>query len=341
MYQNSNNLLTETTDEYQRHSQSNIKSSKNNNTLIIGLNRDAIELYERVKSYPALGYKVIGFISIKEFKKDPSVKIPYLGNFNTILKNIQQHNIKTVLIAIAPDQHSYLDQIISICAKYNVTYQIVSDVYDTVYGNVIKDIYHEIYQYRELGLRRVMDFSGSIFLLIALFPLFLLVALAIKIESPGSIFYSQQRSGKNGNPFRIYKFRSMVQDAEQKSGPVWAQKNDSRITSVGNFLRKSRIDELPQLLNIFKGDMSFIGPRPERPFFVESFKQQIPFYFNRLIYKPGVTGWAQVKWGYDETIDDVKEKLKFDLYYINNRTIWLDVKIVLLTFSTVLLGKGQ
>ena len=133
----------------------------------------------------------------------------------------------------------------------------------------------------------------------------------------------------------------MVQDAEQKSGPVWAQKNDSRITSVGNFLRKTRIDELPQLLNIFKGDMSFIGPRPERPFFVESFKQQIPFYFNRLRYKPGVTGWAQVKWGYDETIEDVKEKLKFDLYYINNRTIQLDIKIMFLTVSTVLLGRGQ
>jgi exopolysaccharide biosynthesis polyprenyl glycosylphosphotransferase len=340
MYQNSNNLLVETTSSYQRHVNAS-KNGKSNNTLIVGLNREAIDLYERIKNYPALGYKVIGFISLKEIITVPSIKIPLLGDINTIVKNIQQHNIKTILIAIAPDQHSFLNQIISVCAKFNVHYQIVSDVYDTVYGNVIRDIYHDLYQYRELGLRRVMDLMGSIFLLLVLFPLFILVAFAIKIESPGSIFYSQNRAGKNGKSFRIYKFRSMVQDAEQKSGPVWAQKNDPRITNVGNFLRKSRIDELPQLLNIFKGDMSFIGPRPERPFFVESFKQQIPFYINRLRYKPGVTGWAQVKWRYDETIEDVKEKLKFDLYYISNRTIWLDIKIVLLTFRTVLLGKGQ
>jgi len=341
MYQNSNSLISETSTNQRGYAQSATSVGKTNNTLIVGLNRDAIELFERIKNYPALGYKVIGFIAIKEFKIDSLPKIPILGDFNSLVKNIQKNNIKTVLIAIAPDQHSYLDQIISICSKYNVTYQIVADVYDTVYGNVIRDIYHELYQYRELGLRRMIDLLGSIFLLVMLFPLFILVALAIKIESPGSIFYSQQRAGKKGKSFRIYKFRSMVQGAEQKSGPVWAQKNDPRITAVGNFLRKSRIDELPQLLNIFKGDMSFIGPRPERPFFVESFKQQIPFYVNRLSYKPGVTGWAQVKWGYDETIDDVKEKLKFDLYYVNKRTIWLDVKIILLTFQTVLLGKGQ
>jgi len=341
MFQNSNSLLKETATNYNGYVQSAVKNGKTNNTLIVGLNRESIELFERIKNYPALGYKVVGFISIKDYKLEANTKIPILGNFDSIVKNIQQHNISTVLIAIAPDQHSYLDQIISICSKFNISYQIVSDVYDTVYGNVIRDIYHELYQYRELGLRRIVDLFGSIILLIMLFPLFILVAFAIKIESQGSIFYSQQRAGKKGKLFRIYKFRSMVQDAEQKSGPVWAQKNDPRITAVGNFLRKSRIDELPQLINIFKGDMSFIGPRPERPFFVESFKQRIPFYINRLNYKPGVTGWAQVKWGYDETIDDVKEKLRFDLYYCSKRTIWLDVKIILLTFRTVLLGKGQ
>lgn len=341
MYQNSNSLLEKTTSKYIRSNGYTVSESKSNNTIIVGLNREAIDLYERIKNYPALGFKIIGFISLKEIKSIPSKKIPYLGEFDTIIKNIQIHNIKTVLIAISPDQHAYLEKIVSVCKKFGIDYQIVSDIYETVYGNVIRDIYHDLYQYRELGLRRVADLIGSIFLLFVLFPLFILVAFAIKIESPGSIFYSQLRAGKKGKPFRIYKFRSMVEDAEQQSGPVWAQKNDPRITSVGNFLRKSRIDELPQLLNIFKGDMSFIGPRPERPFFVESFKQQIPFYINRLQYKPGVTGWAQVKWGYDETIDDVKEKLNFDLHYINNRTIWLDIKIFILTFKTVLLGKGQ
>ena len=340
MYQDSNSILTETAANRIKYVRTDSESNKNN-TIIIGFNREAIDLFDRIKNQPALGYRVVGFISLKEIKELPSTKLPVLGDFNSLVKNLKEYNVKTVLIAISPDQHVYLNQIINVCTKFNIHYQIVSDVYDTVYGNVIRDIYKDLYQYRELGLRRIVDLTGSIFLLIALFPLFLIVAFAIKIESPGSIFYSQQRSGKNGKLFRIYKFRSMVQDAEQKSGPVWAQKNDPRITNVGNFLRKTRIDELPQLLNIFKGDMSFIGPRPERPFFVESFKQQIPFYINRLCFKPGVTGWAQVKWGYDETIDDVKEKLKFDLYYVNNRTIWLDIKIILLTFRTVILGKGQ
>ena len=134
----------------------------------------------------------------------------------------------------------------------------------------------------------------------------------------------------------------MVQDAETKSGPVWAQKSDPRITKIGAFMRATRIDELPQLMNILKGDMSFIGPRPERPFFVESFKEQIPLYERRLEIKPGVTGWAQVKWRYDESIEDVKEKLKYDLFYVDNNNSWkLNIKIMFLTVGTVLMQKGQ
>ena len=174
-----------------------------------------------------------------------------------------------------------------------------------------------------------------------LFPIFIIIALAIKLESKGSIFYSQIRVGKDGKQFRIYKFRSMVQDAEKSSGPIWAQKADPRVTKIGRFMRITRIDELPQLLNILKGDMSLIGPRPERPFFVESFKEQIPLYENRLKIKPGVTGWAQVKWRYDESLEDVKQKLSYDLYYVDNYSVWLDLRIFLLTFLTVLLHKGQ
>lgn len=338
MYQDSNSLLVVSPTNLRRN-KSSFKKKSNNNTIIIGLNKRAIELYEQTKNYPALGYEVVGFVSLKRFEKAPSNKIPYLGNFNSISKYIKLFNIKNILIAIAPDQHSSLEEIIDICTKFNLSYQIVSDVYNVVYGNVIKDIYHDLYQYKEFSLRRAFDLFGSFFLLFFLLPIFAVIGLAIKVESPGSIFYSHQRTGKNGKLFRIYKFRTMVQNADNKSDMDVVYKNDVQITSVGSFLRRTRIDELPQLLNIFKGDMSFIGPNPERPFFVESFKQQIPFYVNRLKFKPGVTGLAQVKWGFEETIADVKEKLKYDLYYINNRTVWLDLQIILLTLESVLLNK--
>ena len=307
-----------------------------NNTLIIGLNRKAIDLYESIKNYPALGYKIIGFVSLKEARTDLTKKITFLGKFDTITKNIWQYNIKTILIAIDPDQHSYLKQIICICSKSNIKYQIVSDVYDTAYGNVIKDIYRDLYQYRELDLRRSVDLIGAFFLLIVLFPLFIIIASAIKIESRGSIFFSQPRAGIKGKPFRIYKFRTMVKGEEQESDTEPALKNDLHTTNVGNFLKQTSIDELPQLLNIFKGDMSFIGPSPDRPFFVESFRQQIPFYNNRLKIKPGTIGWAQVNWKFDESIEDIREKLAFDLFYINNRTISLDIKIIFMTINAVL-----
>jgi exopolysaccharide biosynthesis polyprenyl glycosylphosphotransferase len=230
--------------------------------------------------------------------------------------------------------------IIDVCKRNNLNFKIVSDVYDTVYGNVIQDVYKDLFAPKEFGLRSLIDFIGAVILLILFLPIFMIIALAIKLETKGPVFYSQVRVGKDNEHFRIYKFRSMIQDAEKKSGPVWAQKHDPRVTKMGHLMRATRLDELPQLINILKGDMSFVGPRPERPFFIESFKEQIPLYENRLKVKPGVTGWAQVKWRYDQTIDDVKEKLKYDLYYINNHTIWLDLKIFFLTITTVILQKG-
>ena len=307
-----------------------------NNTLIVGFNKEAIELYEKIIEYPALGYKIIGFVTLKKLRSISPKKLLVLGTINSIKENIKQHNIRIILIAIAPNQHSYLKRIINICIECNTKYQIVSEVYDIAYGNIIRDIYKDLLQYRELNTRRIVDLVGSILLLVILFPLFIIIASMIIIELPGSIFYSQLRLGKNGKPFRLYKFR--VNDTEdlQKSVKILNSFNEHITTNVGNFLKKTRIDELPQLLNILTGDMSFIGPNPERPFFVDSFKQQIPFYHNRLKIKPGITGWAQVKWEYDETIEDIKEKLSYDLHYINNRSIKFDLKIIFLTITELL-----
>jgi exopolysaccharide biosynthesis polyprenyl glycosylphosphotransferase len=186
------------------------------------------------------------------------------------------------------------------------------------------------------SIKRLMDLMISIIGLFITLPVILVVAIFIKIESPGPIFFYQERVGYKGKTFQIIKLRSMKIDAE-KNGPQWASKNDNRVTKVGSFIRKTRIDELPQFINVIKGDMSLIGPRPERPVFTEEFNKEIPGFINRLAVKPGLTGWAQINGGYEIS---PKEKLIYDLEYINKANIWLDIKIVLLTVKVIVTGHG-
>jgi len=177
--------------------------------------------------------------------------------------------------------------------------------------------------------------------LIGFLPLWILVAIIIKLESPGPVLFCQKRVGRDGKHFTIYKFRSMVQDAERETGPVWAGEKDPRITFFGKIIRKLRIDEIPQFFNVLMNDMSLIGPRPERPYFVDKLKHKIPLYARRLRMKPGITGWAQIKGGYDTTIENVKKKLEYDLFYIENVSLRMDLKILLNTIYVMLRGKGQ
>ncbi len=219
-----------------------------------------------------------------------------------------------------------------------------------------------------ISLKKAFDLFGSIFGLILLMPLFLIIAVLIKLDSRGPVFYAQERVGLNrrkrdrraaecmageerrgrdrrrknyyGKPFKVYKFRTMIDNAEKKCGPAWAIKNDPRITRVGAFLRKTRLDELPQLINVFKGEMSLIGPRPERPVFIEDLSKKVENYTLRLQVKPGITGLAQVENGYDSSIDSVKDKVAYDLRYINRWSLWQDIKILMKTVIVVITGKG-
>ena len=168
----------------------------------------------------------------------------------------------------------------------------------------------------------------------------MLVALLIKLDSRGPVIFSQERVGERREIYRVRKFRSMVADAEKHSGPMWAQDNDARVTRVGRIIRKSRIDEIPQLWNVLKGEMSFVGPRPERDFFVKDLEKQIPYYGERFTVRPGITGWAQINYGYGATVEDAIEKLNYDLFYIKNMSIWMDLMIVLRTTKIVLFGRG-
>ncbi len=188
-------------------------------------------------------------------------------------------------------------------------------------------------------MKRVFDLLASVLTLILLSPVCLLIALAIKMESTGPILYRQERVGEDGKVFKLLKFRSMRADAEQ-NGPVWAKVDDDRVTRVGRIIRKLRLDEIPQIFNVLKGEMSFVGPRPERPFFVESLRKEIPYYSERHVIKPGITGWAQIMYRYGASKEDALQKLKYDLYYIKHMSVMLDLVILFETIKIVLLGKG-
>jgi len=191
-----------------------------------------------------------------------------------------------------------------------------------------------------LFFKRSVDLILCLIMFVLLGPILLAVALLIKLDSKGPVFYSQERVGENRKPYKVHKFRSMVQHAEKECGPVWAQSDDPRVTRVGKFIRKWRIDEFPQLFNVIKGEMSFVGPRPEREFFIKDLEKVIPYYGERFSVKPGVTGWAQVSYPYGDSVEDAKEKLNYDLFYIKNMTIFMDLMVIMRTVKTVLFGEG-
>jgi exopolysaccharide biosynthesis polyprenyl glycosylphosphotransferase len=210
-----------------------------------------------------------------------------------------------------------------------------------LYGLPLIDINpHILTEYQQL-IKRLIDLLMSTILFVAFLPISILSMVAIKFSSPGSIFYIQRRVGKNNRSFKLFKFRTMFENSETDSGPVWASIDDPRITGIGRLLRKFRIDEIPQLLNVFIGDMSIVGPRPERPFFVEKLTARFPYYSRRLCVRPGITGWAQVVGDYDTTLDNVDSKLKHDFYYIENISMLLDIKIMFMTLFILLKGRGR
>jgi exopolysaccharide biosynthesis polyprenyl glycosylphosphotransferase len=322
------------------------------NTLIVGWSSKAKELFDAILRYPALGYKLIGFVHVGEDEKDRSdyKGIPVLGSFRELPELLDQHNVSDVLIALDSTEHDRLLSVIGSCNSHDVSLKIIPDLYDLItgqartnqiYGFPLIEIMPELMQPWERAVKRGLDIVVSFLILSIGLPIWLLVALAIRVESKGPVLYTQERVGKDEKLFSILKFRSMSLDAEKHSGPVWAHKDDPRVTRVGWFIRKARIDEIPQLVNVLDGKMSLVGPRPERPYFVEQLSKEIPLYKRRLKVRPGITGWAQVKHKYDESIDDVRRKVQYDLSYIENMSLRMDLKILFNTISVVLLGKGH
>ena len=321
------------------------------NTLIVGWSDKARELFKSVKNSPALGYKIIGIVPVTNGENDSEYDgIPIKGNIEDLPKFVDESNVREILIALDSSEHDNLLRIIATCNTRAVGLKIIPDLYDIIsgqartnqiYGFPLIEIMPEIMQPWERAIKRIIDILFSAIVLLIGLPIWILVAIAIKLNTKGPIFYTQDRVGKDEKHFPIIKFRTMFTNAETESGPVWANKQDPRVTRVGKILRKLRIDEIPQLINVLDGNMSLVGPRPERPFFVEQLSKEIPLYKRRLKVRPGITGWAQVKHKYDENIEDVKKKVQYDLFYIENMSLRMDFKILLNTITVVLLGKGH
>lgn len=319
-------------------------------SIIVGSDRLIADMIINISNAPALGYDIIGVVPIHTRRRRTEIQgKKVLGGLDNLHRIIEKNKITEVLIALEFKEEAEIFEIISAADSYDVDFSILpgpADIlagrmmFNHLYGFPMIRIFSEPMPPWERNAKRLIDITACLIGLVASFPLILFLAAAIKLDSSGPVLYKQERVGYRGKIFKVWKFRSMITDAEKHTGPVWAGANDSRITRVGGIMRKLRFDEIPQLYNILKGDMSIVGPRPEREFFVEKFKKDIPYYPLRLKVKPGLTGWAQIKHRYDRSLDDVREKLKYDLYYIENMSLNMDFKIIIATVFVVLGRKG-
>lgn len=323
------------------------------NTLIVGTGKKAQNLLEELNEARfSQGFLVKGFVASKVDKAtepDRSLTLPVLGDINNIEKIINSKNIEEVIIATEEQDNSRLFEIINILSAQEVFIKILPNLYhiltgmvrmNNILGTVLIEVDFDITSAWQKNIKRIFDLLFSSIAILLFLPLYILIGIAVKVTSKGPIFYKQERIGYKGIPFNIYKFRSMRLNAEN-AGPQLSKDNDPRITSIGKLLRKTRLDEIPQFFNVLKGNMSVVGPRPERQFFIDQIIKVAPYYKRLHRVKPGVTSWGQVKYGYAENVNQMIERLRYDILYIENLSIGLDVKIILYTIVIMIQGRGK
>jgi len=320
---------------------------KSKGLLILGAGRAGHYICESIRSDSS--FEIVGFLDDDPEKHGKSVlDVPIIGRTEDLIRLVDDKKVDIIVVAITHEKKAELLRSLLAVKLKGVEIFDVPTIYEEITGKlpvshlrdgwVVFTSFSAMDRSIYIHIKRAYDVFLALLGLILSAPIIVLTAILVKVTSPGPVFFRQNRVGLNEEVFRIYKFRSMVSDAE-KNGAVFAQVNDSRVTPFGAFIRKSRIDEIPQLWNVLKGDMSFVGPRPERPEFVQGFKEQIPYYSLRHIVKPGITGWAQVKWRYGASEEDALEKLKYDMFYLKNISFVLDMKIILKTINVVLFRK--
>lgn len=320
-----------------------------NNVLVLGCSEAGKKITEALRNAPEVGQRVVGFVDERfQVIAHDFENSPVLGKYSDLPSLVKKLHVDGIVIAHDSSSPQEIMRILVWVCELPIHIYIVPELYPVVNGRFKANLVHgfelqELFAFTmppwQVQVKRFVDIVFGAFLGICSLPVCLLAALAIKLDDHGPIFYSQERIGLYGKPFTVYKFRTMRTDAE-KHGAQWATKKDPRITRIGHFLRKTRIDELPQLLCVLKGDMSMVGPRPERAVFIGKLREQIPFYISRLKMKPGLTGWAQVRHHYDTSIEDVQIKLQYDMYYYENMSLLLDFQILVRTVYVVLTGKG-
>ena len=327
-----------------------IRKPKNGfKTVIIGGTEKAVDILEEVKKNNKNVNSFIGYINMNGSDRMLDGIIPYLGHFDDLDTLSTEYEVDEYIIAIESSEHDKLMQILLKIDNGTTRIKTLPDTYvilsgsvkmTNIYGALLLDVISDAMPFWQKVLKRIMDFVFSFIAVLLLIPFYLFSAVAVKLSSPGPIFFLQERIGKDGKVFKIFKFRTMYVDSE-KNGPQLSSENDPRITKIGGFMRKTRLDEFPQFLNVLFGHMSIVGPRPERKFYIDQISKIEPQYNQLTKVRPGITSWGQVKYGYAENVDQMLQRMKFDLLYLKNRSISLDVKIMLHTLLIVIKAEGK
>ena len=320
-------------------------------TLMVGSNEKAVDLYKELEeSRGSQGYDFVGFVNIEN--NSPTKLAPFmpnLGYYYDLPQVIKQRGIEEVIIALESSEHDRIQRLMALLADQSVSVKVLPDMYDFItgtvkmnylFGTALIEVNPWFMPAWQQNLKRLMDLSFSILVLILASPLFLVIMAGIKLTSNGPVIFKQERRGLHDQPFAMYKFRTMCQNAEA-DGPQLSSEDDPRVTRFGRFLRQYRLDELPQFLNVIKGEMSLVGPRPERQYFIQQIMNHAPNYKYLLRVKPGITSWGQVKYGYAENVDEMVARMKYDLLYIENMSLAMDLKILFYTVYIIFQGRGK